>query len=281
MKKVSLLLLFTTTLFFGCGEDIVSNRNLINSEGLSLYWDHKIFGSEGRGFILEFYEAQRLENQYELIFDTKIDNRRKSINIYLKDKIDEGKCPWFPTPDKTDDLCISNGGFFIPEDQLRQGDYTFTVRTADFTIQSVFSVSKDKVSLSIPENKYFTCSIEHVYPTPKNLLYGSVIFMGEENTPFAEEFFENLKSAGLTDTIVPHPPFNLTVDESGKPADRHWPPDKHSLAFLYSMNINFHSVFEISKNFFENHDLNIYLFSSNGDQARLSKNDGITVHYAD
>ncbi|MCG6186220.1 hypothetical protein [Maribellus maritimus] len=280
MKSKTSFSLFIAILLLGCGKEIDFNRNLSDSEGLSLYWDHQIFGEQGRGFIFEFYEAQRLENQYELVFDIKVDNRRKNIDIYLRDKIDEGKCPYFPTPDQTDNLCISSGDFFIPEDQLKEGEYTFLVKTADFTIQSTFSVSKDQVKLSIPENDYFSCSIENVYPTPKNLLYGNVIFNGEENTQYAEAFFAKLKSFGLNDTIVSNSPFNLPVDDSGKPEDRHWDTDKHSLAFLYSLNSGFQSVVDISKQFFDNYDLNIYLFTTNGDQASLSKAHGITVFYA-
>ena len=59
-----------------------------------------------------------------------------------------------------------------------------------------------------------------------------------------------------------------------------WDPDKHSLAFLYSMNISFQSVVKFTTEYFRQHDLNIYLFSTNGDQARFSKIDGIITDYA-
>ena len=281
MNGKLICLILIGILIFGCQKDEFDKNSLLSSEGLSLWWDHKIFGEEGRGFIFEFYEAQRFENSYELIFEYRIDNKRKNIDIYLVGKVDEGKCPVFPSPTQTDNLCISNGDFFIPENALRQGDYTFTVRTNDFSIQSNFSINENKVSLEIPENQYFSSSIKDVFPTPINLLYGSVIFTGEEKTEFATEFFEKLKAIGLKDTVVSNPPFNLEVDETGKPIDRHWEPDKHSLSFLYSMDISFRTIFELSKEHFNKNDLNIYLFSSNGDQARLSKTDGITVVYAD
>lgn len=274
-------LFFIGFLLFGCQKDEFDKNSLLGSEGLSLWWNHKIFGEEGRGFVFEFYEAQRFENLYELIFEYKIDNKRKNIDIYLVDKVDKGKCPMFPSPNQTDNLCISNGAFFIPENMLIQGDYTFTIRTFDFTIQSNLTVNESKVTLEIPENKYFSSSIKDVFPTPRNLLYGSVIFTGEEKTEFANEFFEKLETIGLKDTVVSNPPFNLNVDETGKPIDSHWETDKHSLSFLYSMDISFHTIFELSKEHFNKYDLNIYLFSSNGDQARLSKNDGIIVEYAD
>ena len=84
--------------------------------------------------------------------------------------------------------------------------------------------------LEIPENEYFSSSIKDVFPTPKNLLYGSIIFTGEENIEFASMFFEKLKAIGLKDTVVSNPPFNLNVDQTGKPIDSHWEPDKHSLS---------------------------------------------------
>lgn len=267
--------------FIGCQKDGIYRGSLSSSQGLSLYWNHKIFGEEGRGFIFEFYESQRFENFYELVFEYSIDNKRKDIDIYLIDKIDKGKCPMFPSPNKTDNLCISNGDFFIPENMLEEGDYTFTVRTSDFMVKSSFTINKDKVTLKIPENEYFSSSIKDVFPTPRNLLYGNIMFSGEENIEFANEFFKKLESIGLKETIVSNPPFNLSVDDTGKPKDSHWPPDKHSLAFLYSMNVSFQRIFELSKEYFNKYDLNIYLFSSNGDQARLSKFEGIVVKYAD
>lgn len=187
----------------------------------------------------------------------------------------------FPSPNKTDNLCISNGDIFIPEDRLKDGDYTFTIRTADFIVKSSFIINLDKVTLKIPDNEYFSSLIEEVFPTPENLLYGNVIFTGEENTAFANEFFEKLESIGLKKTIVANPPFNLSVDDSGKPENQHWPPDNHSLAFLYSMNVSFKTIFELSNVYFNKYDLNIYLFSSNGDQAFMSKSNGIVVEYAD
>lgn len=265
----------------GCQKDGIYRNSLSGSEGLSLYWNHRIFGEEGRGFIFEFYENQRDENFYELIFKYDIDNKRKDIDIYLIDKIDKGKCPMFPSPNRTDNLCISNGDIFIPEDMLKDGDYTFTIRTADFMVKSSFTINLDKVTLKIPDNEYFSSSIEEVFPTPVNLLYGNVVFTGEGNTEFAHEFFKKLESLGLKEVIVANPPFNLSVDDSGKPENQHWPPDNHSLAFLYSMNVSFQRIFELSNVYFNKYDLNIYLFSSNGDQAYLSKINGIVVQYAD
>jgi hypothetical protein len=56
--------------------------------------------------------------------------------------------------------------FFIAENMLNEGDYIFTIRTSDFTIQSNFTINKGKVTLKIPENKYFSSSIKEVFPTP-------------------------------------------------------------------------------------------------------------------
>ena len=213
-------------LLFGCEDDGFNKNQLIHSEGLNLWWNHKIFGEKGRGYIFSFSETERLENKYKLSFEYEIDNRRKRIDIYLTGKTDKGKCPYFPTPNKTDNLCISNGDFFIPENNLIEADYRFTLRTADFTAESILSVTKNKVTLKIPENEYFSSFIKEVFPAPKNLLYGNVIFEGSEKTKFALEYFEKLKILGLRDTTVANPPFNLFVDENGKPKDEYWDPDK-------------------------------------------------------
>lgn len=280
--KVKLIAIFLIVfLLFGCHKDEFDKNSLLGSDGLSLWWNQKIFGEEGRGFVFEFYEAQRSENLYELIFEYEIDNKQNNIDIYLVDKVDEGRCPMFPSPNQTDNLCTSKGGFFIPENMLIKGDYSFTIRTFDFTIQSNLTISESKVTLKIPENKYFSSSIKEVFSTPRNLLYGSVLFTGEEKTEYANDFFDKLETIGLKDTVVSNPPFNLNVDEAGNPIHSHWDTDKHSLSFLYSMDISFHTIFELSKEHFNKYDLNIYLFSSNGDQARLSKNDGIIVEFAD
>lgn len=281
MNGKLICLIIIGILIFGCQKDEFDKNSLLSSEGLSLWWDHKIFGEEGRGFVFEFYEAQRFENSYELIFECDIDSARKNIDIYLIDKIDEGKCPIFPSPYQTDDLCTSKGNFFIPENTLDAGDYTFTIRTSDFTIQSNFTVTKDSVVLNIPENEYFSSSVNQVFPPPRNLLYGGVAFSGEEKREFADEYFKKLESIGLKDTVVSNVPFNLIVDASGKPVEKYTEPDRYYLYFLYSMNVSFYEIFELSKEHFNKNDLNIYLFSSNGDQARLSKTDGITVVYAD
>lgn len=265
----------------GCQKDDIDMKSLVGSKGLNLYWDHKIFGQEGRGFIFSFSETERFENSYELVFESHIDNKRKTIDIYLTDKIDEGKCPWFPMPTIGDDnLCTSSGSIFIPENRLTEGKYNFTVTTSTFKIQSDFTINKDKVTLNIPGNAYFSSLKKEIFPTPRNLLYGGIHFQGEENTAVAREFFKKLESIGLKDTIVANPPFNLSVDETGKPEYKHWSADEHKLAFLYAMDVSFQTIFELAKIHFNKYDLNIYLFSSNGDQAFLNKIDGIVVEYA-
>jgi hypothetical protein len=84
----------------------------------------------------------------------------------------------------------------------------------------------------------------------------------------------------LYETVVSNPPLDLSTDENGKPAERHWPPDKYSVSILYSLDKSFQSVVPIATKHFNKYDLKIYLFSSNGDQARFNKSDGILVKYA-
>ena len=47
------------------------------------------------------------------------------------------------------------------------------------------------------------------------------------------------------------------------------------------MDADFKKAFDLAKEYFDNTNLNIYLYSSNGDEARLSKTDGILVKYAE
>ena len=62
------------------------------------------------------------------------------------------------------------------------------------------------------------------------------------------------------------------------PPESHWEPDYHSIGFLYKMNnADFKTIFEESKKYFNQTNLNIYLYTSNGDQGYMSKTEGIAV----
>jgi hypothetical protein len=157
---------------------------------------------------------------------------------------------------------------------LNENKYSLILKTYDFETNSYLTVSDEKFVLEIPTNEKVSSSITIVYLIPENLLFGSVVFSGIENTQQANDFFEKAEIAHCVKTSVPNNPYrHLRVGDNGKPVDEHWETDNHNLKFLYKMENNFESVFELAKEHFNNSNLNIYLYSSNGDQARLNIND--------
>ena len=278
MKRQIFILVILGLLIFSCKKDNIDFDTRV--EGLSLYWDHEVFGESGRRLRFEFYETKRFENSFELVFDYNI--KGKDIIITLVDRIDKGKCHRYPTPNGIDSLCTPKGGLFIQDKYLENGNYSLILKTYDFEIKSSLIIDDEKYVLDIPSNEKFSSGIKEVFPIPENLVFGSVIFEGVENTQSANEYFDELESIGLVETIVPNYPYrHLYVDDSGRPIDSHWEPDNHSLKFLYKMNIPFKEIFELSKEHFIKSNMNISLQSSQGDEAYLSKTNGIIVVYAD
>jgi hypothetical protein len=135
--------------------------------------------------------------------------------------------------------------------------------------------------LHIPSNAHFSSSIHAVYPIPVNLLFGGIVYSGDENTGYALNFLDDLLTLGLIETKVPDYPYrHLSVNEDRSAIDSQWPPDNHSLGFIYMMTDNFKEIFELAERHFNKANINIYLYSSQGDQAILNQIDGITVVYA-
>jgi hypothetical protein len=207
------------------------------------------------------------------------------IKATLTGSIDDGKCQYFPmpTPGNYDpNKCFASGGFHLPDKTLSNGIYTLKIITPFFEVSSDLSVTDELVSLDIPSNGYLESSIKEVFPVPKDLLSGAVVYQGSVNTGDAEGFLNYLENLGLIETAVPNHPYrNLMVDDSGHPLNRDREPDSHTIGLLYKMNnVGFKTIFEESKKYFDQNDLDINLYSSNGDQAILSKSEGITVVYA-
>jgi len=278
--KAKFLVFFGFIMVLGCGDNSVNTRSLEYSQGLSLWWDHKIFGEDGRGFIFAFHEKERRENSYDLVFDYKIDARRKSIKVYYQEKIDQGKCPYFPSPYNDDGLCMSDGSIFIPEEKLKNGKYQIIVYTASYVAYSILDVSNEKVNLEIQDEKFVTSSVTDVFPTPKDLLYGTVKYIGKENADEAQLFFAKLEDSGFEKTVVANPPFNLETDENGEPRLRFVEPDRYYQSFLFRLNMSFTTACQITTSFFEKNNVDIYFYTSNGDQATFSKRNGISIHNA-
>jgi hypothetical protein len=266
---------------FGCENDDKMSLPTIN--GLSLYWDHEVFGNEGRRLRFEGYTTNEFDNDYGLEFFTSI--KDKSITARLVKSIDKGKCQYFPMPVVGDDdpnKCHASGDFYLSDEELDSGIYSLKIITPSFEVTSELIVTDETVTLRIPVNEYLKSSIKNVYPIPKNILFGSVVYQGSNNTNDVEAFFDNLTNLGLIETTVPNYAYrHLSVDGNGYPLESHWEPDNHSIGFIFKMNnIDFRTIFEESKTYFNQTNLNLYLYTSNGDQGFMSKTEGITVVYA-
>ena len=258
---------------------------VVDSKGLGLWWNHQMFNEQGRGFIFGFTEIERSETLYELEFEYQIDNNQKSIQISLIGKIDKGKCPYFPSGGwgEDDGLCSSSGNVFIPENMVNEGIYKFTIRTLNYIVHSELVFTKEKAMLNIPNNNYLSSGVQEVFITPKNLLFGGIVFAGEQNKKFAFDILEDIRTLGLRDTIWNNQNvFLRNVDEAGNPIITSWPPDNYSVPVLFSMSCEFSTVFELVKEHYNRNSVFSYigLWSSNGDQARFDIFEGINVWYA-
>lgn len=270
MKK-TILLFSIILLFSGCKKE---KSVLNNIDSLSTYWDFQIFGDEGRGITFEFYDNEKRAKEYELNFEYSILNQ--DILIELTNVTYKGKCAKFPNED---DECLSKGRIFIPESDLPKGNYNLILKTKSFEVASEFSFDNIKYTLSIPSNDFLSSSYTESYPMPKNILLGSIVYSGNNNTPSAKDFIDELNSLGFLNTIVPNfdkIPMN-NVDSNGVPIERNWSPDNYSLSFVCIMSDNFREAYDVAENYFNANDINIYIYSSNGDQARLDKTEGITT----
>jgi hypothetical protein len=274
-------LIFLIAAIFSCDNDNSPSVPPIN--GLSLYWDHEVFGDEGRRLRFEVTTTNEFDNDYELEFSTAVVD--KSVTVTFTKSIDNGKCQFFPMPVTGDDdpnKCNASGDFYLSDEELDNGVYSLKIIMPAFEITSELTVTDEIVTLTIPQNDFLNSSIKNVYPIPPDLLFGSVVYQGSTNTNAAETFLDYLKDLGITQTTVTNHPYrHLSVDENGHPPVSHWEPDNHVIGFLYKMNnIDFRTIFEASEQYFNQSNLNIDLYTSNGDQALMSKSEGITVVYA-
>lgn len=278
-KIASISILLTLAIFSCEKHDEIS---MVMIDGFSLYWDHEVFGEEGRRLRFQVTTTDEYDNDYELVFDTDIDN--KSITARLVKNIDEGRCQYYPMPligNHDPNKCSASGGFYLADKELVNGIYSFKIVAPSFEVTSELTLAGEQVTLEVPANNHLTSSIKYVYPIPKKLLFGSIFYQGSDNANDAEEFFNELTNLGLAETTVPNYPYRyLSVDENGQPPDSHWEPDYHSIGFLYKMNdIDFKTIFEASKKYFDQTNLDIYLSTSNGDEGMMSKTGGVTVVY--
>lgn len=278
MKSRISILLFLILLITGCEKVPNKTGPLTKLSGLTLYWDHDIFEKGGRTLRFEFYGTQGFEDSYDLVFNYTIN--QKNIIVTLVDEIDNGRCPRYPTFG-FDTLCTPRGRINIPDSLVSLGTYTLTIKTPNFETTSELIFEKDSITLNIPSNNYFSCAIHAVYPIPANLVFGSVVYAGDQNAVDAKGFINDLLLLGLTKTRVPDYPYRyLSVNSEGNIPDNSWPPDNFSLGLLFTFNRNFEYIVNLAKLYFDKSNINIYLYSSNGDQALLNKIDGVRVVYA-
>lgn len=280
MKKHIIIGILFPLFIFSCEKEAIDHASQTSVKGLSLYWQHEVFGEESRRLEFSFTESRDFDIKYDLIFDYNIQGRK--ITVTLVDIVNVKPCPLFPSWDGKPTVCQPRGGIYIEDKLLDNGRYSFIVKTGNFEVESSLIVEDEKYRLEIPQNPWFSSNTKEVFPLPKNLLLGSVVYQGSDNTQRAMDYFEALDSIGLEETTIPNYNYRhfFIVDSTGQPVDKHWEPDKHSLPFLYDMTLSFTAVVEVSKAYFQDSDLNIYLSSSNGDQARFSQHDGILVVYA-
>lgn len=279
--RTKLGLILTIVAIFSCDNDDSLPIPTIN--GLSLYWDHEVFGDEGRRLRFEGFTTNEFDNDYDLEFNTSIND--KSITTTLVKTIDKGKCQWFPMPSTGDDdpnKCNASGGFYLTDKELYNGIYSLTIIMPSFKVTSKLTVTDEMVTLDIPANEHLSSSIKYVYPIPKNILFGSVVYKGSNNTNDANEFLVYLSNLGLIETTVPNYPYrHLAVDETGRITNSNWQDDNYSIGVLYKMNnVDIKTIFEESKKYFDQTNLNISLFTSNGDEAHFSKSEGVTIVYS-
>ena len=195
---ISFLLLISVP--FGC-HDQEKRSNQVDK--LSLYWDHEIFGEEGRRVRFEFVAANKFEQEHELLFEYDIDGH--TIEIRLRNIVTKGDCQALPLPAPApgDSLpCIARGRLFIPEEELETGTYTLSLLTPDFNETSQLVIDEEKITLNIAPNEHFSSTITEVYPIPENVLFGNVTYTGSENGVHATDFFKDLANMGLETKIM-------------------------------------------------------------------------------
>ncbi|MBN8825550.1 MULTISPECIES: hypothetical protein [unclassified Spirosoma] len=276
MKRPLLLVALLAGIVFGCQED--TNIAAVANDGLSLYWDHEIFGEEGRRFRFEFSSQKALSEQYQLVFQKTITGN--VITVRLTNTTSQGPCQPFPG-DKPS--CISKGGFSIPETDLPPGPYTINLITPSFTESGQLTITSEKAVLDLGANKQFTSSIEQVFPIPRQLLFGSIVYTGSDKTQAANNLIAYLSTLGVTPVTLPDHPYRHLSREALHLATKDWPEDNHMISLLYSMKRSFRDIVGDLKRYVDQtgQPLSIYLYSSLGGEVRLGTTDPLFIYGSD
>lgn len=264
-------------------KEVAGKDTLASVEGLNLFLQHDVFWEGKRSLCLEFSETKQYKSNYSLVFRYQIIN--DTIIIRLIDKIDTTKKKRIKVSYgmHNSSLNIPRGRLAIPDNLLSEIYYYIIVKTADFEVESKLTVGNDKIVLDIPENKYFSCEKNIVYPIPKDLVFGSVIFYGDKENECVAKFFKEFEAVGLTNVKIPNYPYNhLLVNENGRRVNEYLPNGQNNIKFLYKMDTSFRKVARLAKKWYRKKlNIDYYIYSSNGDQALMDKFNGIVTTFAD
>lgn len=277
MKKM-FFLIFIGFLLSNCSKE---ESEIAKINKISSWWNFSYLSNQGRGLHFSFYDDVKRANEFDLIFEWSI--MGQNIIVELVNLKDKGPCPVFPSPDPNPDKrCTSDGSIFIPEDKIPPGDYNFIIKSEALNVVSRLNFDGIKYTFIIPDTNLFSVHKKEIYPMPKNILMGSVVYEGEENTQIAKDFINELNSLGFANTIVPNfdkiPLFG--VDSLGIPKSEHWQDIHFSRNFVCTMSDNFKMAFDLGLKYYHaNPKINIYLSSSHDELARLSQLDGVSYRF--
>ncbi|KAA6432726.1 hypothetical protein FEM33_23695 [Dyadobacter flavalbus] len=263
MKRISCFLqILIISVCVSC-KDKDPGLQFAGNTGLDLYWHHTAGRDKGRYLLLSFMSAKAQRDKFEFKFEYRIKGRE--ILIQLRETVSKGKCQIYPGP--WGDECTSRGDVFIPESELTQGTYRFILQVDDRKVMSTLIVDPEKYTLQIPSNEFFNSKITTVYPTPENLIFGSIGYTGTENAKLATALIADFEKLGLTVAKVPDYPYRDLGGGSFKHLEtKFWEPDHYMVSVLLQLNSSdVRTVFEMVRKYYEStgKKLQIGLFCSN------------------
>lgn len=243
MKRLlqsALILLIATC--SGCKDR--DNLNILDKEGLGLYWHHAADVEHGRYLLMSFSNAQTSTEKYDYKFEYKIQGR--VIDVRLTEKISRGKCQVFPGP--WGDECSSWGNIYIRESELSEGSYQFRLQTGKAIVTSELIVGYNQFELKVPNNQYFTNSKPVVYAIPKNIVFGSVLYNGAQNEPLAKALIDDLTQLGLRPATLPDRPYEFLSGQNRTHLSKSfWEPDNYLINLVFTWEGDYTKVAEVCK----------------------------------
>lgn len=230
----------------GCKDHDLGLR-LAENTGLSLYWHHTAGLDKGRYLLFSFMSAKAQRNEFKFKFDYRI--RGREILITLRESVSRGQCQEYPGPWGNE--CTSRGDISIPESELSEGQYHFIVQVNDRKVTSTLIVDAEKYTLQIPVNDFFNSSIASVYPAPKNLIFGSIIYTGVENAHLVDALVAELGKLGLSATTIPDHPYQHLGQVKHLKTEM-WEPNNYKISLLFHQNsTSVETVFEMVRKYYD------------------------------